>query len=151
MPIVQIADVPNVLVAHPSLRQDARGIRRLRKANPGKLNYASTGIGTSSHLSGYMLSQRAGLETQHVPYKGAEALNDLLTGRVQFMFATIPSVIQHIQAGNLRAIAVTSAGRSRSMPDVPTVADERLPRLRGRLVVRLLRAQGHAARASSPR
>jgi tripartite-type tricarboxylate transporter receptor subunit TctC len=63
----------------------------------------------------------------HVPYKGADALNDLLAGRVQFMFATIPSVIQHIQAGKLRAIAVTSARRSRSLPDIPTVAEKGFP------------------------
>jgi tripartite-type tricarboxylate transporter receptor subunit TctC len=97
------------------------------KANPGKLNYASTGIGTSSHLSSHMLAARAGFEATHIPYKGAEALKDLLTGRVQFMFATIPSVIQHIKAGNLTAIAVSSTQRSRSMPTVPTVADSGFP------------------------
>ena len=74
-----------------------------------------------------MLSKRAGVETTHVPYKGADALNDLLAGRVQFMFATIPSVIQHIQAGKLRALAVTSVQRSRSLPDVPTVAEKGFP------------------------
>src|SRR5207253_1499760 len=93
------------------------------KAHPGTLNYASTGIGTSSHLSGYMLAARAGFSATHVPYKGAEALKDLLAGRIQFMFATIPSVIAHIKAGNLIAIAVSSAKRSRSLPEVPTVAE----------------------------
>jgi tripartite-type tricarboxylate transporter receptor subunit TctC len=125
---VQIADVPNVLVVNPSV--PARTMEEFiayAKSKPGELNYGSTGIGTSSHLSGYMLSKRAGIETTHVPYKGAEALNDLLAGRLQFMFATIPSVIQHIQAGKLRAIAVTSVKRSRSMPDVPTVADSGFP------------------------
>ena len=128
VPIVQIADVPNVLVVNPSL-----GVRTFdeliayAKANPGKLNYGSTGIGTSSHLSGYMLCKRAGIEATHIPYKGADALNDLLAGRVQFMFATIPSVIQHIQAGKLLAIAVSSAKRSRSLPDVPTVIESGLP------------------------
>jgi len=97
------------------------------KANPGKMNYASTGVGTSSHLAGYMLASRAGFEAQHIPYKGAEALKDLLTGRVQFMFATIPSVIAHIKAGNLVALAVSSTERSRSMPDVPTVAASGFP------------------------
>jgi tripartite-type tricarboxylate transporter receptor subunit TctC len=124
VPIVQIADVPNVLVVNPSL--PARTVDEFiayAKARPGQLNYGSTGIGTSAHLSGYMLSKRAGIETTHVPYKGAEALNDMLAGRLQFMFATIPSVIQHIQAGKLRALAVSSAKRSRSMPDVPTVAE----------------------------
>jgi tripartite-type tricarboxylate transporter receptor subunit TctC len=128
VPVVQIADVPNVLVVHPSL--PAKSIEEFvayAKANPGKLNYASTGIGTSSHLSGFMLSQRTGADTTHIPYKGAEALKDLLAGRVQFMFATIPSVIQHIHAGNLSAIAVTSANPSRSLPGVPTVAEKGFP------------------------
>jgi tripartite-type tricarboxylate transporter receptor subunit TctC len=124
VPIVQIADVPNVLVVHPSL-----GVKNFAqfiayaKANPGKLNYSSTGIGTSSHLSSYMLCKRVGIDATHIPYKGADALNDLLSGRVQFMFATIPSVIGHIQAGKLVPIAVSSAKRSRSLPDVPTVIE----------------------------
>ena len=128
VPVAQIADVPNVLVVHPSLDvKSMEDFLRYAKANPGKLNYASTGIGTSSHLSGYMLASRAGFEAVHIPYKGAEALKDLLTGRVQFMFATIPSVIAHIKAGNLVPVAVTSTRRSRSMPDVPTVADSGFP------------------------
>ena len=124
VPIVQIADVPNVLVVHPSL-----GVKNFAefiayaKANPGKLNYGSTGVGTSSHLSGYMLCKRVGIDATHIPYKGADALNDLLSGRVQFMFATIPSVIGHIQGGKLLPIAVSSAKRSRSLPDVPTVIE----------------------------
>jgi len=128
VPVVQIADVPNVLVVHPSV--PAKSLEEFvayAKANPGKLNYGSTGIGTSSHLSGFMLSQRTGADTTHVPYKGADALKDLLAGRVQFMFATIPSVIQHIHAGNLRAIAVSSANPSRSLPGVPTVAEKGFP------------------------
>ncbi|GAB3765874.1 tripartite tricarboxylate transporter substrate binding protein [Ramlibacter monticola] len=128
VPVVQIAEVPNVLVVHPSLPvQTIEEFVAYAKANPGKLNYGSTGIGTSSHLSGYMLAQRTGAETTHIPYKGAEALKDLLAGRVQFMFATIPSVIQHIQAGKLRALAVSSANRSRSLPDTPTVAERGFP------------------------
>ena len=128
VPVVQMADVPNVLVVHPSVpAQTLDDLVAHAKANPGKLNYGSTGIGTSSHLSGYMLGQRGGLTFTHVPYKGAEALKDLLAGRIQFMFATIPSVIQHIQSGGLRAIAVTSVKRSRSMPDVPTVAERGFP------------------------
>jgi tripartite-type tricarboxylate transporter receptor subunit TctC len=128
VPIVQIADVPNVLVVHPSL-----GVKNFpefiayAKANPGKLNYSSTGVGTSSHLSGYMLCKRVGIDATHIPYKGADALNDLLSGRVQFMFATIPSVIQHIQGGKLVPIAVSSGKRSRSLPDVPTVIEGGLP------------------------
>jgi tripartite-type tricarboxylate transporter receptor subunit TctC len=128
VPVVQIADVPNVLVVHPSM--PARTLEDFiahAKANPGKLNYGSTGVGTSSHLSGFMLSKRVAAETTHVPYKGADALNDLLAGRLQFMFATIPSVIQHIQAGKLRGLAVTSVRRSRSMPEVPTVVERGFP------------------------
>ena len=128
VPIVQIADVPNVLVVHPSL--PVKSIEEFvehAKANPAKLNCSSTGIGTSSHLSCFILGKRAGLEVTHVPYKGADALRDLLAGRVQFMFATIPSVKQHIEAGSLRALAVSSAKRSRSLPDTPTVAERGYP------------------------
>ena len=128
VPIAQIADVPNVLVVHPStgVKSMEEFIRHARDS-PGQLNYASTGIGTSSHLSSHMLAARAGFQATHVPYKGAEALKDLLAGRIQFMFATIPSVIQHIRAGNLTAIAVSSTQRSRSMPQVPTVAESGFP------------------------
>src|SRR5450631_3403429 len=128
VPIVQLADVPNVLVVNPSLGvKNFEGLIAYAKANPGKLNYGSTGIGTSSHLSGYMLSKRMNIEITHVPYKGADALNDLLAGRLQFMFATIPSVISQIQAGKLIAIAMSSAKRSRSLPEVPTVIENGLP------------------------
>jgi tripartite-type tricarboxylate transporter receptor subunit TctC len=128
VPIVQIADVPNVLVVQFSLEvKDFAGFVAHAKANPGKLNCSSTGIGTSSHLSCFILAKRAGLEVTHVPYKGADALRDLLAGRVQFMFATIPSVKPHIDSGALRALAVTSAKRSRSLPDVPTVVESGYP------------------------
>jgi tripartite-type tricarboxylate transporter receptor subunit TctC len=128
MPVIQIADVPNVLVVHPSVpAKDFDEFLAYVKANPGKLNYGSTGVGTTAHLSGFLLAKRANLEVTHVPYKGAEALRDLLAGRLQFMFATIPSVKQHIDSGGVRPIAVSSARRSRSMPDVPTVAERGFP------------------------
>ncbi|MGO4812998.1 Bug family tripartite tricarboxylate transporter substrate binding protein [Cupriavidus sp. 2MCAB6] len=128
VPVVQIADVPNVLVVHPSLpAKSFEEFVAYAKANPGKLNYSSTGVGTSSQLSSFMLTQRIGTEATHIPYKGADALNDLLSGRVQFMFATIPSVIAHIKVGKLRALAVSSARRSQSLPDVPTVAEKGFP------------------------
>ncbi len=128
VPVAQISDVPNVLVVHPGLNvKTMEQFLAYAKARPGELNYASTGIGTSSHLSSFMLASRGGFTATHVPYKGAEALKDLLAGRIQFMFATIPSVIQHIKAGTLVALAVSSARRSRSMPDVPTVAESGFP------------------------
>jgi len=128
VPIVLLADVPNVLVVHPSL--PATTLEEFiahARAHSGQLNYCSTGIGTSSHLSGFVLAKRAGFDATHVPYKGADALKDLLSGRIQFMFATIPSVRAHISAGSLRALAVSSAKRSRSLPDVPTVAERGFP------------------------
>jgi tripartite-type tricarboxylate transporter receptor subunit TctC len=126
--VAQIADVANVLVVHPSM--NVKSVDQLvawAKKNPEGTNYASTGVGTAAHLSGVMFTSRAGLKATHVPYKGAEALKDLLAGRVQFMFATIPSVISHIRAGTLVPIAVSTAKRSRSLPDVPTVAESGYP------------------------
>jgi tripartite-type tricarboxylate transporter receptor subunit TctC len=128
VPVVQIADVPNVLVVPASLPvKTFEEFLVYAKANPGKLSYGSTGIGTSSHLSSYMLSQRIGVETVHIPYKGATALTDLLAGRLQFMFATIPSAIPQIRAGKLRALAVSSTTPSRSLPGGPTVAEKGFP------------------------
>ena len=127
-PVVQIADVPNVLVVPASLPVNSfTEFMRYARANPGKVSYSSTGVGTSSHLSGFMLFKNAGIDALHVPYKGADALNDLLAGRNQAMFATIPSVISHIKAGKLKAMAVSSLTRSRSLPDVPTVAESGFP------------------------
>src|SRR5258706_1995895 len=128
VPVAHISEVPNVLVVHPSLKVSTLDeLVAYAKAHPGALNYASTGIGTSSHLSSYMLASRAGFDAAHIPYKGAEALKDLLAGRIQFMFATIPSVIAHIKAGSLVAVGVSSLKRSRSLPEVPTIAESGFP------------------------
>lgn len=127
-PVVQIANVPNVLVVPASLPvYTFDEFVAYARANPGRLNYGSTGVGTSSHLSSFMLGKRMGVEVTHVPYKGADALSDLLAARVQFMFATIPSVIQHIHSGKLRALAVSSAMPSRALPGIPTVAQKGFP------------------------
>ncbi len=122
--VTLLAGVPNVLIVRPDF--PARNVAELvaeAKRRPGQLSYASTGAGTSSHLSGVMLDRMAGIETVHVPYRGAVALNDMLAGRVQFMFATIPSVIEQIRGGQFRAMAVSSTERSRSLPDVPTMVE----------------------------
>lgn len=125
VPIVQIADVPNVLVVHPSLPvKTFDEFLAYAKTKPKDFNYGSTGVGTSSHLSSFMLMQQLDVPALHVPYKGANALNDLLAGRLQFMFATIPSVIAHIHSGKLKALAVSSLKPSRSLPNVPTVASK---------------------------
>ena len=94
------------------------------KANPGKVNMASSGNGTSVHLSGEMFMMMAGVKMQHVPYRGAAlAITDMLGGQVQVIFDNMPSIIQHIRSGSLRALAVTTDMRSELLPDVPTVAD----------------------------
>jgi tripartite-type tricarboxylate transporter receptor subunit TctC len=123
-PVVQIADVPNVLVVPPGANTpNLKELIAKGKTKKGGLSYCSTGIGTSSHLSSFMFAQAAGIEAIHIPYKGADALNDLLAGRNDFMFATIPSVMTHIQSGKLLPIAVSSANRSRSLPDIPTMIE----------------------------
>ena len=129
-PITLVADVPNMLVFNPKALPVAnfREFLALVKANPGKYFYGSTGSGTTSHLSGELLRSQTGVEITHVPYKGAVALNDVLSGEsVHFMFATIPSAIAHVRAGKLRTIAVTSLKRSAGVPDVPTVAESGVP------------------------
>ena len=129
-PVSLVADVPNMLVFNPKAMPAANfaEFMSLIKANPGKYFYGSTGSGTTSHLSGELLRHQTGIDITHVPYKGAVALNDVLAGEsVHFMFATIPSAIQHVRAGKLRAIAVTSLKRSAGVPDVPTVAESGVP------------------------
>lgn len=129
-PITLVAHVPNMLVVNPRTlpAQTFQEFVALAKANPGKYFYASTGSGTSSHLSGVLLNLQAGLDLTHVPYKGAVALNDVLSGEsVQCMFATIPSAIQLVRGGKLRALAVTSLQRSGGVPEVPTIAESGYP------------------------
>ncbi len=129
VPVVLIADVPNVLVVSPSLpvKNFAEFVAYAKAKPAGTLNYSSTGTGTSSHLSSFMLMDAIGVNAQHIPYKGAEALNDLIASRIDFMFATIPLVIAQIKGGKLRAIAVSSPKPSRSLPGVPTVAESGFP------------------------
>ncbi|MBL8379749.1 MAG: tripartite tricarboxylate transporter substrate binding protein [Burkholderiales bacterium] len=129
-PISFVADVPNMLVFAPRAipASNFREFLGVVRAAPGKYFYASTGSGTTSHLSGELLKAAAGIDITHVPYKGAVALNDVLSGdNVHFMFATIPSAIQHVRSGKLRAVAVTSLKRSAGVPELPTVAESGFP------------------------
>lgn len=129
-PVSLIVHVPNMLVVNPAampVNSFAEFVALVR-ANPGKYFFASTGSGTSSHLSGELLKTMAGLDATHVPYKGSVALKDLLSGeQVHFMFATIPSVIELVRSGRLRALAVTSKTRSAAVPDIPTIAELGFP------------------------
>jgi tripartite-type tricarboxylate transporter receptor subunit TctC len=124
-PVAGIARVPNVMTVHPSVpAKTVAEFIAYAKANPGKINMASSGNGTSVHLSGEMFKALTGVEMQHVPYRGsAPAMTDMLAGQVQVIFDNMPSVLQHIKSGALRALAVTTAARSGELPDVPTVAE----------------------------
>ncbi|MGE5616220.1 MAG: Bug family tripartite tricarboxylate transporter substrate binding protein [Bacillota bacterium] len=128
-PVTLLAQSPNLLVVHPLV--PARTFQQLiayAKANPGKLNFASPGEGSGAHLAGELLNLEAGIKTTHVPYKGiAPAVNDLLAGNVQMMFAGISTVIQHVKTGKLVALAIASPRRSPQLPDVPTIAESGLP------------------------
>jgi tripartite-type tricarboxylate transporter receptor subunit TctC len=128
-PISLVALQPNMVIVHPSL--PVRTIAELiayAKARPGAINYASSGHGSTQHLSGEVFCQRTRVSMVHVPYRGgAPALNDLIAGQVQLMFETIPTALQAARAGQVRPIAVTTARRSEAMPDLPTVAESGLP------------------------
>jgi tripartite-type tricarboxylate transporter receptor subunit TctC len=124
-PIGLYAGVPNLLVVHPSV--PAANVKELiahAKANPGKLNYASNGNGTSSHLAAEMLKTAAGVDITHVPYKGgAPAMQDLIGGQVSMLFDQMPAVLPQVQGGRVRALGVSSARRSAAAPDVPAIAE----------------------------
>ena len=124
-PVAGIVRSPNVMVVHPSF--PAKTVSEFiahAKANPGKINMASAGIGSVAHMSGELFKMMAGVNLVHVPYRSqASALTDLLGGQVQVDFATIPPSIEYVRTGKLRALAVTAAMRSEALPDLPTVSD----------------------------
>ena len=128
-PVILVAGVPNVLVVNPSLPVNSvQELIAYGKANPGKLNFASSGNGTSIHLSGELFKTMTGVQMAHIPYKGsAPAIQDLAGGQVQLMFDNLPSALPLIKAGRLKALAVTSKTRAAVLPDVPTVAESGLP------------------------
>jgi tripartite-type tricarboxylate transporter receptor subunit TctC len=128
-PITLLATTPYVLVVHPSVpAANTRELIALAKSQPGKLNYASGGSGSAPHLIGEMFRSRAGINVVHIPYKGSSpAKIDLVAGRVQMSFTGIPPVLGEIRAGTLRAVGVTTAKRTPSLPDVPTIAESGVP------------------------
>jgi tripartite-type tricarboxylate transporter receptor subunit TctC len=129
VPLTRVANVPNLLVANPA--QPFKTVKELiayAKAHPGQLNFGSSGNGSSIHLSGELFKTMAKVDMQHVPYKGsAPAVTDLLGNQIALMFDNMPSAIQHVRSGKLRAIAVTTAKRSPELPDVPTIAEAGVP------------------------
>jgi tripartite-type tricarboxylate transporter receptor subunit TctC len=125
-PVIQVGHLPNILVINPSV--PANNVKELiayAKANPGKLSYASSGNGASSHLAGVLFNASAGVDLQHIPYKGTgPALNDLLGGQVSMSFTDVLTALPYVKAGKLRALGVTTTERSQALPDVPTVAEQ---------------------------
>ena len=128
-PVTLVASVPNVLVVNPEVPANSvQELIDLAKAKPGELNFASSGNGTSIHLSGELFKAMTGTDIVHVPYKGSgPAVTDLLGGQVQMMFDNMPSSLPHVKAGKLRALGVTSAARSPALPEVPTIAEAGVP------------------------
>lgn len=127
--ISQIGSTANVLLVHPSVPVKTVGeFIGYAKANPGKISFASAGVGTSQHLAMELLKSMTGINVVHVPYKGGHpAMTDLLGGQVQAMFAAVPTSQATIKAGKLRALGVSSPARSKQLPDVPTIAESGVP------------------------
>jgi tripartite-type tricarboxylate transporter receptor subunit TctC len=128
-PIGRIGTAPNTMVVHPSF--PAKSVAELiayAKANPGKVNYGSAGVGTVSHVCGEYFASAAGIKIVHVPYKGTgPALTDLIGGHIPMAFAPIPATYENAKSGNMRMLAVTSAVRSTLAPEVPTIAEQGVP------------------------
>ncbi len=123
--VAQLVHYRSVLVTHPSVgAATVRELIALTKAKPGQINFVSPGVGTGAHLAGELFRYMTGVNIAHIPYKGTgQATTDLMGGRVQMMFTPTLAVVQHVQAGRLRALGVTSVTRSRVMTDLPTLAE----------------------------
>jgi len=128
-PIALVASVPIVLMVNPALAaRDAAGLIAHARANPGRLSFGSSGIGSTNHLAGEMFRAMAGIEMTHVPYRGAApAMTDLIAGQIQVMFDNMPAVLPQVREGRVRALAVAGAARAAALPEVPTVAESGLP------------------------
>ncbi len=129
IPVILAATTANILVVHPSVQATTvQELIALAKAQPGKLNYASGGSGTTSHLAAELFKTMAGVDMIHVPYKGGgAAYTDLISGQVQLYFVGIPGTVQYLKTGRLRALGVTTPRRSPAAPEVPTIAEAGLP------------------------
>lgn len=127
-PVILVASTPNVLVVNPSVpAKNVAELIALAKAKPGALTFGTPGVGTSPHVAGEMFNTLAGVKIAHVPYKGrAMAIPDLLGGHITMMFDNLPSALPVVREGKLRALGVTSARRSPSAPDIPTLAEQGL-------------------------
>jgi tripartite-type tricarboxylate transporter receptor subunit TctC len=125
LPITQITSAPNVLIVHPSLpAKSVKELIALAKAKPGQINYASSGNGSTQHLTGALFCKMAGINMTHIPYRGSGPVTaDLLAGQVSVGFPGIAGMLPHIKSGKLRALGVTSAKRTPELPDVPTIAE----------------------------
>jgi tripartite-type tricarboxylate transporter receptor subunit TctC len=123
--VAGIADIPHVLVVRRGLDAENVGaLVAIAKKSPGQLNYASTGVGSASHLAAELFNTRAGVNLQHIPFRGSAPMTtELLAGRIDLTFATLPSVISHIDTGAVRALAVASARRASRLPNLPTLAE----------------------------
>jgi tripartite-type tricarboxylate transporter receptor subunit TctC len=132
-PVIYLATTPSLLVVHPSVpAKSLKELIALAKANPGKYTYASQGNGSSGHVTGEQFKQLAGVDVVHVPYKGAApAVRDLVAGHVGLMFDTVAFSQEQVKGGKLRALAVMSDARVKSLPDVPTMAEAGLPAMQG--------------------
>jgi tripartite-type tricarboxylate transporter receptor subunit TctC len=128
-PVAQVSSATNLVVVNPSLPvSDMKQLIELAQARPGIMNYGSGGIGTSGQLAAELFKLSANVNVVHVPYKGAGlAVNALLGGEVQLMFAPLPLALPHVKSGKLRAVAVTGIARSRAAPNVPTIAEAAIP------------------------
>ena len=124
-PVTQVTSAPNVLIVHPSLpAKNVKELIQLAKARPGDINYASSGNGSTQHLTGALFCKMAGIRMTHIPYRGSGPVTaDLLAGQVQVGFPGIAGMLPHIKSGKLRALGVSGAKRSPELPDVPTIAE----------------------------
>ena len=128
-PVAGIAEIPHVLVTRKDLGvADAAALVKLLKEKPGALNYGSTGNGSASHLAGELFKAKAGVDAQHVPFRGAAPMTqELVAGRIDYAFATLPSVVGQIEGGELKALAVASPHRAARLPAVPTLSEAGVP------------------------